>query len=82
MPNVQNQIQIVDIHEISETLAITRLQQRGYQINRALLFSIKDFMQPGFLALVTFALIPAVTPFAISWRERHCLCRLVCCSGL
>jgi hypothetical protein len=37
MPSAQNQIQIVDTHETSETLAITRLQRVGYQINRTLL---------------------------------------------
>jgi hypothetical protein len=37
MPSAQNQIQIVDTHETSETLAVTRLQRVGYQINRTLL---------------------------------------------
>jgi len=37
MPNVKSQIQIVDTHETSETLAITRLQRVGYQINRTVL---------------------------------------------
>ena len=37
MPRAQNQIQIVDTHETSETLAVTRLQRVGYQINRTLL---------------------------------------------
>lgn len=36
-PSAQNQIQIVDTHETSETLAVTRLQRVGYQINRTLL---------------------------------------------
>jgi hypothetical protein len=40
MPSAQNQIQIVDTHETSETLAITRLQRVGYQINRTLLLMI------------------------------------------
>ncbi|WP_295502995.1 hypothetical protein [Limnohabitans sp. Rim8] len=37
MPRAQNQIQIVDTHETSETLAVTRLQRVGHQINRTLL---------------------------------------------
>ena len=37
MPSAQNKIQIVDTHETSETLAVTRLQRVGYQINRTLL---------------------------------------------
>jgi hypothetical protein len=37
MPSAQNKIQIVDTHEASETLAVTRLQRVGYQINRTLL---------------------------------------------
>ena len=41
MPRAQNQIQIVDTHETSETLAVTRLQRVGYQINRTLLKSFK-----------------------------------------
>jgi hypothetical protein len=39
MPSTQNQIQIVDTHETSETLAVTRLQRVGYQINRTLLIT-------------------------------------------
>lgn len=42
MPNVQNQIQIVDTHETSETLAVTRLQRGDPQINRTLLKCNKD----------------------------------------
>jgi hypothetical protein len=41
MPSAQNKIQIVDTHEASETLAVTRLQRVGYQINRTLL-KLKD----------------------------------------
>jgi hypothetical protein len=37
MHRAQNQIQIVDTHETSETLAVTRLQRVSYQINRTLL---------------------------------------------
>jgi hypothetical protein len=37
MPSAENQIQIVDTHETSETLVVTRLQRVGYQINRTLL---------------------------------------------
>jgi hypothetical protein len=33
MLSAQNQIQIVDTHETFETLAVTRLQRVGYQIN-------------------------------------------------
>ena len=40
MPSAQNQIQIVDTHETSETLAVTRLQRVGYQINRTLLIQL------------------------------------------
>ena len=39
MPSAQNKIQIVDTHETSETLAVTRLQRVGYQINRTLLIN-------------------------------------------
>jgi homoaconitase/3-isopropylmalate dehydratase large subunit len=47
MPSAQNQIQIVDTHETSETLAITRLQRVGYQINRTLLMAaIRDHQKP------------------------------------
>jgi hypothetical protein len=42
MPSAENQIQIVDTHETSETLVVTRLQRVGYQINRTLLLA-KDF---------------------------------------
>jgi homoaconitase/3-isopropylmalate dehydratase large subunit len=47
MPSAQNKIQIVDTHETSETLAITRLQRVGYQINRTLLMAaIRDHQEP------------------------------------
>jgi hypothetical protein len=41
MLSAQNQIQIVDTHETFETLAVTRLQRVGYQINRTLLVWFK-----------------------------------------
>jgi hypothetical protein len=47
MPSAQNQIQIVDTHETSETLAITRLQRVGYQINRTLLGKNIKNITPG-----------------------------------
>ena len=48
MPSAQNQIQIVDTHETSETLAITRLQRVGYQINRTLLIKRNYFNKVSF----------------------------------
>jgi hypothetical protein len=50
MPSAQNQIQIVDTHETSETLAVTRLQRVGYQINRTLLILI--FNEADFLGVL------------------------------
>lgn len=57
MPRAQNQIQIVDTHETSETLAVTRLQRVGYQINRTLLsMDILYLLIPLSVALVFFIL--------------------------
>ena len=47
MPSAQNKIQIVDTHETSETLAVTRLQRVGYQINRTLLDINIDSILPN-----------------------------------
>ena len=47
MPSAQNKIQIVDTHETAETLAVTRLQRVGYQINRTLLIQ-HVFVAAGF----------------------------------
>jgi hypothetical protein len=47
MPSTQKTIQIVDTHEPSETLAVTRLQRVGYQINRTLLGGEIDEAMPS-----------------------------------
>jgi hypothetical protein len=44
MPSTQNQIQIVDTHETSETLAVTCLQRVGHQIYRTLLEQTIDLI--------------------------------------
>jgi hypothetical protein len=56
MPSAQNKIQIVDTHEASETLAVTRLQRVGYQINRTLLIRLHVF---------------ALTPFGSRFDKVH-----------
>ena len=54
MPSAQNQIQIVDTHETSETLAVTRLQRVGYQINRTLLKNYNNVIIKPILIFIRY----------------------------
>jgi hypothetical protein len=88
MPSAQNKIQIVDTHEASETLAVTRLQRVGYQINRTLLLNntklttgglMRKFRWPNLIGMsLTAALLaPLTTPIAMAQgKKKEMSCKL------